>query len=424
MNRIVLIGNGFDLAHGLPTRYEDFINWYWEQWGRKLRSSSNKVEQDLFCSFVLKDEIGLAGWYLVWSYRYRVLLKQYSNRELAEFAIGDTEMCNFKIHSVFFSRICKAIESKGWVDIEREYYDLLREVVLKPEECDYTISEVNNHLRYLQELLTKYLSSITNVEISCDDQIRRQIFGDLRKKDISISHLPAYYDYVDYLINHADDEYKSLLYRYGIDSSGRFFLTDEIKELQKFSRSTEIEEVYLKDLILPANIMLLNFNYTGIADKYGNTKVATLNHIHGDLNNPNSIILGYGDELDDDYKELLKQTDKECLKNIKSIKYLESGMYRDLLRFIESEPYQVYIMGHSCGNTDRTLLNTLFEHKNCVSIKPYYYQKEDGSDNYLEIVQNICRNFTDMKLMRDRVVNKTFCEPLPQTTTNGSTNKC
>ena len=25
MNRIVLIGNGFDLAHGLPSRYEDFV---------------------------------------------------------------------------------------------------------------------------------------------------------------------------------------------------------------------------------------------------------------------------------------------------------------------------------------------------------------------------------------------------------------
>ena len=67
-------------------------------------------------------------------------------------------------------------------------------------------------------------------------------------------------------------------------------------------------------------------------------------------------------------------------------------------------------MGHSCGNSDRTLLNTLFEHKNCLSIKPFYYIKEDGSDNYLEMVQNISRNFTDMKLMRDRVVNKTYCE--------------
>ena len=31
MNRIVLIGNGFDLAHGLKTKYEHFIDWYWEQ---------------------------------------------------------------------------------------------------------------------------------------------------------------------------------------------------------------------------------------------------------------------------------------------------------------------------------------------------------------------------------------------------------
>ena len=60
----------------------------------------------------------------------------------------------------------------------------------------------------------------------------------------------------------------------------------------------------------------------------------------------------------------------------------------------------------------RTLLNTLFEHKNCISIKPYYYIKQDGTDNYLELVQNISRNFTDMKLMRDRVVNKTYCAPL------------
>lgn len=33
MNRIILIGNGFDLAHGLPTGYVDFINHYWDDFG-------------------------------------------------------------------------------------------------------------------------------------------------------------------------------------------------------------------------------------------------------------------------------------------------------------------------------------------------------------------------------------------------------
>ena len=36
MNRIVLIGNGFDLAHGLKTSYKNFIDWYWNDWGEKL----------------------------------------------------------------------------------------------------------------------------------------------------------------------------------------------------------------------------------------------------------------------------------------------------------------------------------------------------------------------------------------------------
>jgi hypothetical protein len=28
MNRLVIIGNGFDLAHGLKTSYKDFLKWY------------------------------------------------------------------------------------------------------------------------------------------------------------------------------------------------------------------------------------------------------------------------------------------------------------------------------------------------------------------------------------------------------------
>lgn len=416
MNRIILIGNGFDLAHGLPTRYEDFINWYWEQWGQKLRTSSNKSETDKFCSFVLRNNVGLGGWYLVWSYHYQRTLKSYENRELIDIVINDKDVCDFKINSTFFERICKAIKIKGWVDIEREYYDLLRDVVLKPTDCNYTLSELNSHLRYIQELLANYLSDLTTNGLECDKRIYDQIYGKISKSDISIAQLPTYYAYVDYLIHHADNDYQRLLCRYGIEGAERHYKTTDIKRLAHYTDATAIEDIYLKDLIRPENILLLNFNYTAVADRYGTAKVSTVNHIHGNLSDPDDIIFGYGDELDDDYKSLLKQTNTECLNNIKSIKYLESGNYRNLLRFIESSPYQVYIMGHSCGNSDRTLLNTLFEHKNCVSIKPYYYQKKDGSDNYLEIVQNICRNFTDMKLMRDRVVNKTFCEPLPQCT--------
>ena len=74
-------------------------------------------------------------------------------------------------------------------------------------------------------------------------------------------------------------------------------------------------------------------------------------------------------------------------------------------------------MGHSCGLSDRTLLNTIFEHKYCRSIKVYYYQWKDEEtneikDNYTEIIQNISRHFNKKKLMREKIVNKTLCQPL------------
>lgn len=137
--------------------------------------------------------------------------------------------------------------------------------------------------------------------------------------------------------------------------------------------------------------------------------------IHGSLNDKeNPLNFGFGDEMDDDYKTIENINDNEYLKNFKSFQYLQNSYYSDLLKYIDGEKFQVYIMGHSCGLSDRTLLNTIFEHKNCRSIKIFYYQKEDGSDNYTEITQNISRHFNNKKLMREKIVNKTLCEPLPQ----------
>jgi hypothetical protein len=51
MNRIVLIGNGFDLAHGLNTSYKHFICWYLNQWGsRLLHGLGKEVSDGLQCT--------------------------------------------------------------------------------------------------------------------------------------------------------------------------------------------------------------------------------------------------------------------------------------------------------------------------------------------------------------------------------------
>ncbi|MCS4226416.1 hypothetical protein [Sphingobacterium sp. BIGb0165] len=126
----------------------------------------------------------------------------------------------------------------------------------------------------------------------------------------------------------------------------------------------------------------------------------------------NPIIFGFGDEIDADYLEMEKTNNNDFLTYIKSFGYFNNTNYKQLIDLIDSDSFVVYIWGHSCGLSDRTLLNMIFEHDNCAAIKPYYWQRDDNTDNYLEITQNISRHFRNKQKMRNRVVNKEFCSAL------------
>lgn len=372
MNRIILIGNGFDLAHGLKTSYADFINWYWKEWGKRLLHGHDRVEDDGLCSFALNDCVGLANWAYVWGWHYQRPnpIMPWDEYEVVSIAQQDKDLCRFTIKDEFFKEICTSVETKGWVDIENVYYSYLS------HQSTYLIdvSITNKDLEIIRICLINYLSEIQKGinDSMVKDVLRRKMTQSFVERDMSVEGLHHF------------------------DLKTKF-----------------VQSKTHKTPFVPDKILMLNFNYTTLADQYLNkNNNYIVNHIHGELSDPNSVIFGYGDELDANYKVLSEKNDNAYLRNIKSIKYLESPNYRNLLEFIESSPYQIYIMGHSCGNSDRTLLNTLFEHRNCVSIKPFYYVKQDGTDNYIELAQNISRNFTDMKMMRDRVVNKTYCETM------------
>ena len=58
----------------------------------------------------------------------------------------DAELCDFEYKSIFFEIINNCINTRGWVDIENEYYLLLKEFVLL-EKCikkNLTINKKEN----------------------------------------------------------------------------------------------------------------------------------------------------------------------------------------------------------------------------------------------------------------------------------------
>ncbi len=408
MNRIILVGNGFDLAHGLKTKYEDFINWYWNNWRDTLKNATKSILSDELIEINTNRGVGYINRYF-WNIDKTDNVYKY----ICDVKINKGRLINIKI-SPLLERISKSIEEKGWTDIERDYYEMLQDKTNEKE----VIINLNKDFEIIRQRLIQYLRKIQEEEISkliIEKDIKDKMFAPFSKEEIAKSSKGAWKSFV---IDRADEASISKVMHILHDYERFSIKTDDLKNILKKEETHLILDENFNDtrgelFLFPDRILLLNFNYTNTANLYlSNSPRFIINHIHGDLNSPQNIIFGYGDESDDEYKKALKLNDNEYLRYIKTIRYLETTHYRELLDFIESDTYQVCIMGHSCGLSDKTMLNTLFEHKNCVSIKPYYYVDSKGKDNYLDIVQNISRNFTDMKLMRDRVVNKTYCKTL------------
>jgi hypothetical protein len=231
----------------------------------------------------------------------------------------------------FFESILQSIETRGWVDIENDYYQLLKRSTENPN-CGYTVKELNEQLDFLKDLLVKYLRTI------CTNHYNKELHNGMIE----------FFDPEDF----STEGKMKALENMGLENTN-------LKEIEyNFDEQKKLR---------PERIMLLSFNYTTTAKMYGNFNL-DFNYIHGELEHPDKIIFGYGDELDKDYKAILDRNDNELLKNNKSSRYLLTRNYHNMLEFLMSAPFQVIIMGHSCGNSDRTLLNTVFEHENCVSI--------------------------------------------------------
>ena len=424
MNRIVLIGNGFDKAHRLPTGYNDFIDFLWGKIIGELKLKPNNRNYQNKLAFIHTAD-KLSNIKIEDYTRLMMLLKANEIR--------------IEYKNEFFKTITER-NYDNWVDIEWEYNSFLVGVNEKeksacikvPQEGKYKdVESLNKEFQEIKDLLEEYLIS----DVIKNAEFNTEVFQEVGEK------LHAAFDFNDFALSTIDVKVERLegFFRDWLVTSSSILDFEDIDCLERFRKkipgNRKANEIIKRELLkqsynnyfysYPEETLLLSFNYTDTHEKYNSdtildrflpeskTKISTLN-IHGSLKKEDKspIIFGYGDELEESYSSLEKNRNDNYLENIKSVKYLESKSYRKLLEFIETDYFQVLIIGHSCGISDRTLLNTIFEHDNCASIKPYYFEKALGDDNYSSIVKNITRNFNDKRKLRERVVNKTQCEPL------------
>ena len=82
MNRLIIIGNGFDIAHGFKTSYKDFINWYCNQRIDSFVGNTTKVSKDCLCKITIKEKSDISCWN-VFSHLNNYFRDKNGNRQLS-----------------------------------------------------------------------------------------------------------------------------------------------------------------------------------------------------------------------------------------------------------------------------------------------------------------------------------------------------
>lgn len=344
MDKIVIVGNGFDIAHKLPTKYVDFMNYIKDVIVKKRMVGSNAWQYDILgvntsSGFVhkLTDE------------KKDPWIGARLNNERTQYQLGT----NPESHSpsIYFQSLIDKHEKLGyWSDLESHYFNLL---LANKAHLD-KVKIINEEFEHLKKLLQEYLKTQIENKFGVNGEYQADKSHEIYKMLKS--------DHSNYSFNK------------------HYFIT--------FNYTSKILHQYV--------IWLRKLK------KVENVPIDPV-HIHGDLFNvQNPIIFGYGDDDSGEYRSLQNTKQKELLKNFKTFQYLRSNRYRQVLGLLEeSNEIYIQIIGHSCDLSDKALLRTIFEHPNVKHIETTYYENEN---KYFENLFNISRIFNDNTLMRKKLI--------------------
>lgn len=373
---ILVIGNGFDLEHGLPTMYKDFLDFIkgisnlvlGEFVNRKYvfeeNISKNESINNYVKSFLLKDELFNSDGFNKWKEEKNV-----------------KELIELSEKNVWISYFCdkKNDQNRTWIDFESE------------------ISEVIQVLDYMRK-----------------NRIKRNIdkneYCDKEKEKCEIEIIK--------LINRKDNEKISSIYNL---SNAEYFekvIKVLINDLNDLIRCLEI---YLEDYVgkiiieyISPNIKnikidkVLSFNYTDTYKKIytkGDNSIE-YNFIHGKadlkkhtIKDMNNMVLGIDEYLKDDLKN--KEIDFIEFKKYFQRIYKKTGSeYKKWINEMNrnNTTNNIYFFGHSLDITDKDILKELImesgfkennRYKENTKVTIFYYDKKAYASQIANLVKVI-----------------------------------
>lgn len=365
---ILVIGNGFDLEHELPTTYWEFLMFI------KLTKKNNS-----WVGIRYKDGFEELNIHIQNLFQDEKYINTYS-REKANKFLGIVK------HNIWIDYFLEKIENKnernkGWIDFESEIANIIKQL-----DCLYRYNQVNN--RPFEEEVMMY-NEICDIAVD---------FIDLSKEK---KYIDSEFDEHDF----CGEEGKEIIDIY-IDNLTKFirsleiYLEEVVEKIDIPYSAKDIEKIPIIDKVL-------SFNYTYTYEKFYKNKSQNIeyDYIHGNLNSSgeNNMVLGIDEYLNDDEKN-------KYLEFIGFKKYFQrlykktSSRYKHWIKELNIsrkaiEGSKIYFFGHSLDITDKDVLQELILGTNKEE------QVDDGSyDNYYKNVE-ICIYYHNKEAFAQQITN-------------------
>lgn len=352
---ILVIGNGFDLAHNLPTKYSDFIEFI-------------RVIREVIDKGIDKVNWGKLNPHIQVRIQTSRLLEILNNKQYWLDWVGNNIWVEYFNKNQVFVK-------EGWIDFESEIASVIKSLDADMTEADGKRLPLHSYINQLSNpFLAEYYSEysfVSQYEGSIDKnisfkEIRDRLFSDLNK-----------------LIRTLE-----------------FYLIEYVGNIEI--------NVVSPDIMGISPDKLLSFNYTDTYSKlYGKGKQIEYDYIHGkaDQNHSvvdNRLVLG----IDEYLPEERRNTDIDFIvfKKFYQRIHKETGcLYKDWVEAMQSyvlsvapdfetddtyTSHKLYIFGHSLDITDKDIIKELILNDK-VDTTIFYYNREIYGQQIANLVKVI-----------------------------------
>lgn len=353
IKKLYLIGNGFDLAHGLKTRYLDFMVWL----HKNDRYTFINISKLMLDNFLSKN-----GYLFENDFRYR----------------RPENKMDIMINTIDLGEI-----------INTEEYKLLDSCFEEPLMLYIMWDSLEEYIYYL--FLDEQLAQAENERQNLIEVLKNEEYGEVIDEDIDVLFRPAQ-ERFERLANLSRDFNEDLFQWVGDVNSSISYIKNSIEFYEAGLDNNTVISMLPDDFFGDDNY-IITFNYSDTIEKLYSKEVC---HIHGKYSRSNAPIMGHTKDISDIFLYYGKESIlvKEFYKDYYSI--IES--YAEYYNKIKGNEKidEIIVLGLGYNYTDFPYFEKISQLLPDVKWLLYYYSDSDyeKAENYVKKLNLSRENIT------------------------------